>query len=173
MMKETWYTAEEAVEAGLADELLPARKQQPEPDEAAPQLRTFDLAAYGYQGPKQPEPAKPTPPPATDVTEHLAGPPQLVISVADLLDEDTVARLRAAVAPPAEQTPEATAVELAPETPAVPEAPPATDTAGPEPEPVDEWAAMVAHLTQDEPDAWSVLVSNLTTTASSSAATEA
>jgi hypothetical protein len=41
-------------------------------------------------------------------------------------------------------------------------------------EPVDEWAAMVAHLTQDDGDDWSALVSHLTdTTASSSAATEA
>lgn len=47
--------------------------------------------------------------------------------------------------------------------------------AAPEPESPapDPWAELTAHLTQDEPDAWSVLVSTLTTTASSSAATEA
>ncbi|MGW3144845.1 head maturation protease, ClpP-related [Streptomyces sp. NPDC001177] len=51
---------------------------------------------------------------------------------------------------------------------------PCPDTAAPATEPVDEWAAMVAHLTQDDADDWSALVSHLTgTTASSSAATEA
>jgi len=40
--------------------------------------------------------------------------------------------------------------------------------------PEDAWASVVAHLTEhDEPDTWSQLVSHLTTTASSSAATEA
>lgn len=68
MRNETWYTAEEAVKAGLADEAVPSKKQaQPEPDgdEPEPEMRrAFDLAAYGYQGPKQPETPKPTPPPA-------------------------------------------------------------------------------------------------------------
>ncbi|MBD9723452.1 Clp protease ClpP [Streptomyces caniscabiei] len=177
MKNETWYRGEEAVAAGLADEVVQAPQTDQsvsaragEPDMA----RAFDLTAYGYQGPHQPEPPKPTPPAAPDVTEHVAGPPQLVISVADLLDEDTVARLRAAVAPPVEEQPAAPAVEPAPETPAVAEALPATDTTGPNPEPADEWAATVAHLTQPDPNPWAGLVSHLTEpTASSSAATEA
>ncbi|WP_406418034.1 head maturation protease, ClpP-related [Streptomyces sp. NBC_01614] len=167
MRAEKWFLPEEAVEAKLADEALQVPKagtpSEPQPEEEEPDMaRAFDLAAYGYAGPKQP---KPEPGQPKDVTADLAGPPTLVISVADLLDEDTVARLRAAVAPPVEPVAETTPVEPAPEP-------------APEPEllavePVDEWADMVAHLTQDEPDAWSVLVSNLTTTASSSAATEA
>ncbi|MFF9002614.1 head maturation protease, ClpP-related [Streptomyces achromogenes] len=156
MKAETWYTAEEAVEAGLADEVMPARKQQVKPDGDEPEMRTFDLAAYGYHGPRPTEPK----------TE--AG---LTEDIRSLIGEEIAAQLRAAVTPPAEKQPtvpvaETTPVEPAP-TPAEP-APEATAT-----EPVDEWAAMVAHLTQDEPDTWSVLVSNLTTTASSSAATEA
>jgi ATP-dependent protease ClpP protease subunit len=160
MRAETWYLPEDAVEAGLADEVVPTpsrRDEEPEPD----MRKEFDLTAYGYQGPHREEPkAEP------------AAQPTLVISVADLLDEDTVARLRAAVAPPVEDTTPAEPVAEAPIAPA-PEEP----AVAPEPEAPaaaeDPWAAMVAHLTQDEPDAWSVLVSNLTTTASSSAATEA
>lgn len=156
MRAESWYTAEEAVEAGLADEMMPARKARPA--EAEPTMRKFDLAAYGYQGPRRDEPKA-----EATLTEDIRS----------LIGEEIAAQLAAAVAPPVEDTTpvepvaEITPVEPAPEEPAAvpePEAPA---------EPVDEWAAMVAHLTQDEPDAWSVLVSNLTTTASSSAATEA
>ncbi|MGW7786043.1 head maturation protease, ClpP-related [Streptomyces tricolor] len=156
MKAETWYTAEEAVEAGLADEVMPARKQQAKPDGDEPEMRTFDLAAYGYHGPRREEP------------KAEAG---LTEDIRSLIGEEIAAQLAAAVAPPAEPAatveyrgepgPELVALtEPEPEAPAV--------------EPVDEWAALTAHLIQDEPDAWSVLVSNLTTTtASSSAATEA
>lgn len=131
--------------------------------------RAFDLAAYGYTGPRREEPA---------ADEQ---PTTLTINIGAALDEDFVEQLRAmvrkstkptAAAPaveattPVEPVAETTPVEAAPETPAAepePEAPAAADP----------WAALTAHLTQDEPDAWSVLVSNLTTTASSSAATEA
>jgi ATP-dependent protease ClpP protease subunit len=171
MKAETWYLPDDAVENGLADEAVTTPKAgdpvEPDEDDEPDMARAFDLAAYGYQGPKQPEPPKPAPP-AMDVTEHLAGPPQLVISVADLLDEDTVARLRAAVAPPAPEP-----VEPAP--PAVPEPVAEVEPAEPEPvpEPVDEWAALTAHLTQPEPDTWSALISHLTEPASPRAATDA
>lgn len=99
MKAETWFTAEEAVEAGLADEVVSSKKQQSEPDEAEPEMhRRFDLAAYGYQGPRQEAPT--TPPPAAPEQT-----PQLVISIADVLDEETVAKLRAAFAPAAEPAP--------------------------------------------------------------------
>lgn len=101
MRAETWFNAEEAVEAGLADEVMPSKKQaQPEPDGDEPEMRRrFDLAAYGYTGPRQETP-KPTPPPAAPEQS-----PQLVISIADILDEETVAKLRAAFAPAAEPAP--------------------------------------------------------------------
>lgn len=163
MAKETWYTAEEAVEAGLADEMLPARKQQAAPEGAEPEMRQFDLTAYGYTGPQQAEAPKPTLPPAA--AEQA---PSLVISIADVLDEDTVARLRAAVAPP-----EPVVVEpvepVAPEPVSVVEEPPA------EAEPVpDPWAAAVAHLLQPKPDPWADAFANLVNPQpSSSAATAA
>lgn len=156
MVKETWFTAEEAVEAGLADEMVQPKKK-PAPDDE-PEMRTFDLTAYGYAGPKPPEPAQ------ESVT--------LTFNIGDAIGEQLFGalrkeiELRAAVGEPG--------LEPEPAEPAVPEAveePPAEPA--PAPEPVDEWTALTAHLTQDEPDTWSVLVSNLTTTASSSAATEA
>ncbi|MEU3161791.1 head maturation protease, ClpP-related [Streptomyces griseoincarnatus] len=151
MVAETWYTAEEAVAAGLADEVVPTPKRgEPEPE----MRQQFDLTAYGYHGPRAEEP------------KNDAG---LTEDIRSLIGEEIAAVV---APPPVEAAPPApvdqTAPEPAPEEPAAvpePEAPAA--------EPVDEWAALVAHLTQDEPDAWSVLVSNLTTTASSSAATEA
>jgi ATP-dependent protease ClpP protease subunit len=166
MRAESWFTAEEAVEAGLADEMLPARKAQP--GEAEPEMRQFDLAAYGYTGPRREEPkaegewATPEPQPTT-----------LTIPIGSALGRQIVEALTAQFGgQPVESAPVEPVAEAAP-------IEPASEPASPEPEaaaaePVDEWADMVAHLTKDEPDAWSVLVSNLTTTtASSSAATEA
>jgi ATP-dependent protease ClpP protease subunit len=160
MRAETWFNAEEAVEAGLADEVMPSKKQA-QPSEDEPEMvRRFDLAAYGYTGPRREEPKAAE----TGLTEDIRS----------LIGEEIAAQLRAAVTPavddttPDEPVAEAEPIKPAPE-PAVepkPEVPAA--------EPVDEWAAMVAHLTQDDADDWSALVSNLTgPTASSSAATEA
>jgi ATP-dependent protease ClpP protease subunit len=163
MRAETWYLPEDAVENGLADEAVQVPKSgtpaEPNEEESEPDMaRAYDLAAYGYTGPRREEPKA-----ETGLTEDIRS----------LIGEEVAAQLRAAVAPAVEDapaTPEEPVEEPAPE----PEAH-ADPPAEPEPaaEPVDEWAAMVAHLTQDEPDAWSVLVSNLTTTASSSAAMEA
>lgn len=289
MKAETWFNAEEAVEAGLADEVMSSKKQaQPEPDGDEPEmLRRFDLAAYGYQGPRQEAPT--TPPPAAP--EQVT----LTFNLGETFGPELVEMLRKTVArrgePVVEPVPEVvdtaspvhhTATEDRPwdagpnekrlpspmtvktaktmyawydesqvengelpksaaklphhevsadgtpgaanlsgvrnalarlpqsDIPAsqhdavrrhlqahLDDAKGADNTAdveptaelrgehGPElvpleatdPEPEqpaeDPWAAMVAHLTKDEPDAWSVLVSNLTTTASSSAAMEA
>ncbi|MEU1445501.1 head maturation protease, ClpP-related [Streptomyces mirabilis] len=104
MRAETWYLPEDAVTAGLADEATQTPKRgtppaEPEPapgeDEPEPEMRrSFDFAAYGYTGPQQPETPKPAPSAAQPPAE---GQPQLVISIADILDEETVAKLRAAV----------------------------------------------------------------------------
>lgn len=170
MRDETWYLPEDAVANGLADEATsvpkPPKPAAPDEEEDEPDMaRPFDLAAYGYTGPRLEE--QPTAP----ATQGEAQ-PTLVISVADLLDEDTLSRLRAAVAPPVEDTtPVEPAAAVQPGDAPTPEAEPEPET--PAAEPVDEWAALTAHLTNDEPDTWSALVSNLTTTASSSAAMEA
>jgi ATP-dependent protease ClpP protease subunit len=180
MRAETWYLPEDAVEAGLVDEATQAPKQgqaQPaegaEPDIEEPEMRRrFDFAAYGYAGPDRPAPPKPGPTAAADDRQ-----PTLVVSIADLLDEDAVARLRAAVAGPAEPAapepepePEPTAAAEEPAAEPAPEAeptPPAT-------EPEDEWAAAVAHLTQDDADTtWSALVTHLIEPDTSSSAATA
>ena len=171
MKAETWYTAEEAVEAGLADEMMPARK--PRPDEAEPEMRQFDLAAYGYAGPKQPEP-KPE-----SVT--------LTFNIGDAIDEQILAVLRKAVAR-RDPAPEVAATPPEPAPPVEEPAPepeaqaePAMELRGEHgPELVaftddpDTWAATVARLTQPQPDPWAAAVARLThSTSASSAATEA
>jgi ATP-dependent protease ClpP protease subunit len=187
MRAETWYLPEDAVENGLADEAVQSPKSgtPAEPEEAEPEMaRAWDLAAYGYTGPAPAtggvaegtravgeggtDCATPNQPAAEQQ-------PTLVISVADLLDEDTVARLRAAVARPIEDT---TPVEpVAETTPVEPAAEPASapEPEAPAAEPEDQWTADIAALlTTDDADDWSALVSTLTDpTASSSAATEA
>jgi ATP-dependent protease ClpP protease subunit len=179
MRSETWYLPEDAVENGLADEAIQAPKSgtptEPEPSHPAPEMaRAWDLAAYGYTGPRREQPKA-----EAEQPESVT----LTFNIGDEIGGQILAALRKEVAgsgaaPPIEDT----APEPAAETPPVEPAPlPEPETPPAEPEaaalavaPEDPWAEMVAHLTQDEPDAWSVLVSNLTTTtASSSAATEA
>jgi ATP-dependent protease ClpP protease subunit len=177
MRAETWYLPEDAVENGLADEAITTPKAGdpavvPDEDEEPDMARPFDLAAYGYTGPAKTETLAPS-----AATAEVQ--PTLVISVADLLDEDTVARLRAAFQAPVEPA----AVELRgehgpeltlPEAAIEPEPVASIEPNEPAPEPVDEWAAAVAGLVQPQPDPWAAVVARLTTNASaSSAATEA
>jgi len=164
MRSETWYLPEDAVTAGLADEATSVPKQgepaAPDEEDEPDMARAFDLAAYGYTGPRREEP-------------KAEAQPTLVISVADLLDEDTVTRLRAAVAPPAEDTtpvePEpvekpAAAIEQSADEPAEP----------PAAEPEDPWAALVAGLVQPPSDPWAAAVAHFTrNTSAASSATEA
>jgi ATP-dependent protease ClpP protease subunit len=183
MRAETWFLPEDAVTAGLADEAIATPKRgepAPEPVEPAepgedePEMRRqFDLTAYGYNGPTQAEP----PEPAAAEPDPL---PTLIINVEHALgDEEIVKRLREMAAG---YTPEQT-----------PETPPETTeqahlddaksadneaetepTAAVEPEPVDEWAAAIAHLVQPKPDPWAALVARFThSTSAASSATHA
>lgn len=98
MRAETWYLPEDAVAAGLADEATKTPKAgEPaaEPDEGdEPEMRrAFDLAAYGYQGPRQPEAPKPTLPAAAPEQS-----PTLTIDIGSVLGEKLVEALRAKVA---------------------------------------------------------------------------
>ncbi|MFI1889822.1 head maturation protease, ClpP-related [Streptomyces jumonjinensis] len=187
MKTETWYLPEDAVAAGLADEAqapqagtpAPAEPEpQPEPEREPDMRRAFDPAAYGYHGPR---PARPEP-------EQQ---PTMVISIADALDEDAIARLRAAVASrpepltpgpvpqelldaidaeAAQQEQHVAAVEThiaAAEDDADPKQP-APETPAPDP-----WAEMVAHLIEPAPDPWAALTSHLTEPTASPAATDA
>lgn len=106
MVKETWFTAEEAVEAGLADECMPIPKRDGEPE----MRQSFDLTAYGYKGPTRPEAPKPALP-ATGGVVNL--PPvgedscTLTIPIGAALGEHLAEALRAAVTPAPAPVPEA------------------------------------------------------------------
>ncbi|MFE2311665.1 head maturation protease, ClpP-related [Streptomyces sp. NPDC059441] len=176
MKDETWYRGDEAVKAGLADEVVQTSKRgEPvtEPGEPEPEMRkAFDLTAYGYNGPKQAEAPKPA---AVD-PEPL---PTLIINVESALaDEEIVKRLRAMAGRPPEQASETPPenAEQAPldDTGAADNAVEPEPAAVVEPDPVDEWAAAVAHLVQPKPDPWAALVAQLThSTSAASSATQA
>jgi hypothetical protein len=173
MRAETWYLPEDAVDNGLADEAVQAPKtgtptgpaEEPEPEMA----RAWDLAAYGYTGPRREQPKA-----EAEQPESVT----LTFNIGDEIGAQLFAALRKEIAgrdaaPPVEAVPEpvaeTTPVEPAPETPAAvpePEAPAA--------EPVDEWAAAVAGLVTPQPDPWAAAVAHFThSTSASSAATEA
>jgi ATP-dependent protease ClpP protease subunit len=199
MRAETWFKAEDAVAAGLADGVVQSQRSAPEQD--APEMRQpYDLKAYGYTGPAAP-------------------PPALTIDIGSLLGEEFVAALRASVqaefAAPTEpvpadpepvpavevepvkpeqptesepaaepEDPAATVPEVEPE-PVAPVEPAAPELVAPEPEPVvdpepvpeptpiNAWAAAIAHLTTPAPDPWSAAFAHLIAPPSPSAATNA
>jgi len=170
MRDETWFLPDDAVKAGLADEAVTMPKQgtpaEPDEDDEPDMARPFDLAAYGYTGPRREEPAAAAQPEQVTLTFNLGE--TFGQQLTDMLRKtvaqggEPVAAAEPEPAPELEQpTPEAHAEDPTdPEEPAV------------EPEPADEWTALTAHLTPDDDDTWSALVSNLTEPdASSSAAT--
>ncbi|MFI9235777.1 head maturation protease, ClpP-related [Streptomyces sp. NPDC053079] len=61
MLAETWYTAQEAVEAGLADEVAkPQRRPEPDEAEGMPMAASWDLSVFRYAGRTEaPAPAAP------------------------------------------------------------------------------------------------------------------
>lgn len=174
MRAESWYLPDDAVKAGLADEATSMPKQGepavPDEDDEPDMARAFDLAAYGYQGPRRDEPK---------AENEQSEPVTLTFNIGDTVGEQLLAMLRKeaaqhdavptveAVAP--EPIAEATPVEPAPETPASEPEP-----EGPATEPVDAWAVAVAHLIQPKPDPWAEAFAHLVTpNPSSSAATAA
>jgi ATP-dependent protease ClpP protease subunit len=167
MRAESWYLPEDAVAAGLADEALATPRtgepvEQPEQDEPD-MARAWDLAAYGYTGPVQPERPKPGPPPAAreDKSQRVV----LTAALGDTVGEEIVAMIRRAVAK--NQSPPAEDPATEPDQPVEPEA-------GIEPDPADGWSTDLAHLTTEPADDWSADLSHLVDPdSSSSAATSA
>lgn len=159
MKRETWFSAQEAVDAGLADEVdAPTRESERGPGELAV-AASWDLSVFRYAGREQAPAPEPV---ALERESHT-----LHEDIRSLIGEEIATQLAAAVAPPAEPVAETTPVEPAP-------APAESEPEAPA-EPEDEWAASVAALLpNDGADDWSAHVSHLTDpTASSSAATEA
>lgn len=168
MRAESWYLAEEAVAAGLADEVLPSRKAAEEPEPVL--TNSWDLSVFRYAGRDEaPAPVTatathdvppvrpvPGPPPVRveDQAEH--DPETLTFAAGSVLTAEMVALLHAATAP-APTEPETPAVDnhIEPEPtpgPADETAPdPAVAPAAAADEP--EWATSVAHLMTPPPSA--------------------
>jgi ATP-dependent protease ClpP protease subunit len=174
MRSETWYLPEDAVANGLADEAVQAPKsgtptepdEEPEPEMA----RAWDLAAYGYTGPRREEPKA-----EAEQPESVT----LTFNIGDEIGAQLLAAVRKEVAgrdaaPPVEAVPEpvaeTTPVEPAPE----PAAEPEPEAPAAESEPEDEWAAAVAGLVTPQPDPWAAAVAHLiNSTSAASSATDA
>ncbi|MFD3917127.1 head maturation protease, ClpP-related [Streptomyces sp. NPDC058603] len=138
MRAESWYLAQEAVDAGLADEVLPARKEaEPEPEPVM--ANRWDLSVFRYAGRE----AAPAPQPLA-----AAEPPSLMFTAGSVITEEMVALLRASVTDePSEPEPvEAAPQNNEPEPVTAPADESIDPAAAPDAAP-DEWAASVAHLT--------------------------
>ncbi|MFD9763191.1 head maturation protease, ClpP-related [[Kitasatospora] papulosa] len=180
MRAESWYLAEEAVAAGLADEVLPARKAaEPEPAMA----NSWDLSVFRYAGRDEaPAPATgglvtaslatvgegpacdgaapparpvPAPPPASAELQGEHG-TELTFTAGSVLTEEMVALLHAATAPAAAE-PETPDVDnhTEPEPTVAPADETTPDSAVAPAAAADEptWAATVAHLMTPPPSA--------------------
>lgn len=179
MADETWFTAEEAVAVGLADEALPMRPKKTEDAEATAALanvmnRSWDLSMYNFAG----RDAAPTPvitaqaeAPAADETATIAA-QQMVLAgqkitaelvsssgaLSNMSRDDLVAMLREiirdelAAQPPQESVEEPLAeIEPAPEADASDAEPEATASEDPEaPEPEDADKKLPPFLQPDE-----------------------
>lgn len=190
MKAETWYLPDDAVAAGLADAALSAVPESPntpeEPDEddeeelaeeltEARMHARWDLAAYGYQGPPQPERPKPAAPAARSEEQRVS----LTINLGDALGAELFAELRAAVTKDASSEPAGTGTgedEAAGPDAASPEAPEPAATTQTEPDnapdTTDQWAQTIARLTTPQSDPWAAAIAHLTPGPASSRATE-
>ncbi|WP_432010179.1 head maturation protease, ClpP-related [Streptomyces cucumeris] len=157
MREETWYSAAEAVAAGLADEVAQTRQrpEEGEPTEPAPNMAaSWDLSIFRYAGREEapaPTAAADGPAPENPVREGepTPGQPPAAEPAPEPGDEPQPERRE-----PAEEPAEPGTAE---------------DTEEPEPEPADDWAALTAHFQHDDADDWSALVSHLTHPASPAA----
>lgn len=164
MQAETWYTAEEAVAAGLADEVAELPGRRPAADDSEPNMpeNSWDLSLFRYAGrTAAPAPAANAVPVAEPEPEGADG---LTTSVEDALGSEAAAALREHVTEPeVEAGPQAGSEEAAPA--AAVDNGQETDA-----EPADDWAALTAHLTTPAPDPWAALTAHLTTSPSAATA---
>ncbi|WP_433893044.1 head maturation protease, ClpP-related [Streptomyces sp. CA-111067] len=156
MVAESWYTAEEAVTAGLADEVA---QRAPQTAAGVPMDKAWDLSVFSYAGrDAAPDPAKPA--------EAEAGAPVALASVVEAAPTDVPAEPvgtgpagTPATGPgtsPVVPEPVALTAQLqgepGPEAVAIPDGTPvipAAQITEPEPaanEPDDEWGTLTAHL---------------------------
>ncbi|MGI5286634.1 head maturation protease, ClpP-related [Nonomuraea polychroma] len=141
MLAETWYTAEEAVEAGLADELMvPPQRDDPDgPDDATKRMTArWDLSVFRYAGRENaPAPAQS----AVAVELHVNGAWTDITAHAQGAD-DALAPTDQAPAP----SPPSTPITAHPHPTAGEQPGPAPELPEPGPAEPDDWAALTAHL---------------------------
>lgn len=169
MVAETWYTAEEAVVAGLADEVAELPGRRTNDGEAATPKNSWDLSLFRYAGrAAAPAPVNTAAAPAPDPEAEPAADASLTTTVEDALGSEAAAALREHVTEPEadEADPAAAVAELAPADERQTEA--TTDDA--EPEPAHDWGALTAHLTTAAPDPWAALTAHLTPSPSAATA---
>lgn len=180
MRAETWYLANEAVTAGLADVVLPSRHARDDdaPDDD-PMAKQWDLSGFRYAGredapapaaaaPEQPaEPNARPEEPAMQTVLDIKAPeglnPELVAFLADCFEAAQKATPGVGPEPVTVPTEQPAAPERA--APEQPEAPPAPETpAQPDDPAPDGWADQTAHLLADPvpEDDWAQLVAQLT-----------
>lgn len=164
MRAETWMTAAEAVEFGLADEVDPGRPQPEEerPAAPAPATASWDLKEFGYRYAGRDEaPAPGEQPTAPETPETAASIEQPVVApvAAVFQDETFAAALREfitnVVTPGSEQGTTEPAAEPAEPAPAADEPPGDTETRATTGEdtppdttvPDTDWATLTAQLT--------------------------
>lgn len=144
MKAETWFNAEEAVAAGLADEVETAPRKEEQPVEAM--AARWDLSVFRHAGREQaPAPVLNR---ATPITESVPEPAPPAAPVMEMTVEGEHGTEVIDLLPHAQGMPE----------PVV------------EPEP-DPWAALTAQLVQQARDPWAAAVAHLTNPTSHSAAT--
>ncbi|RKN61868.1 Clp protease ClpP [Streptomyces klenkii] len=179
MTAETWYLADEAVKAGLADEVaqLPRKGREEEPAEPEPAMAArWDLSAFRYAG-RQAAPA-PLAAKTDGEREPLATGGVLTRDVnldadshalvAAVLRRDTAARADTHVSTTPDPPPDNTTTGEAPATTTVTGS---THEDEPEGGPADTWADITARLTAQARPGWSSLVAHLTNPTPSSATT--
>lgn len=155
MVAETWYTAEEAVAAGLADEVAPGAAPAAttvvpgeEEEEAGGQdamANSWDLSIFRYAGRSgAPEPVAKAAEPAAPVVADAA---------------EAMRKIHAAA-----QKPEPVVAESETPEPVVPEPEPVHDQADDSVTATADvsWAHLTAHLTEPGPDDWAALTAHLT-----------
>ncbi|MFH9248229.1 head maturation protease, ClpP-related [Streptomyces lydicus] len=188
MRAETWFTAEEAVAAGLADEVAKPKEPAGAPAGAPAAMdNSWDLSVFRFAGRgeapappvgnavgaaeaapvrtgepapgTQPSPAAETVEPNAETGQDTDGTPA---GQQDTDDQDT-STAEDGERPTSEDTVQDTSSVVSD----------TEDTPADAPTDDDDWAAMTASLIADDADDWSALVSNLTTDSASSSAADA
>lgn len=143
MRTETWYTAETAVTAGLADEVAETVMAPADADGGAPDMAaSWDLTLYAKRPPSAPAPG--AAPVNVSAEAEGTGPAETPAAGAESLLPEAAVPAAAPEADPAEAEPPAAAEEE----PAAEDPEPVTipaPEADPDPEP--SWDEIVAHLT--------------------------